>query len=117
MRRFAIAMLVVAGVVNVLYGVVGLGDDHHYASDGPIFGAVELWGGVNLVIGAIYLMIVLLLVKRVPSGVPLAVMMAGINAVAQMMAVGAYPIYSLTVLAVDVVVIYALLVDDVRESP
>ena len=106
--RFALAMLVASAIANSLYGIVGLTGDDHFVSDELLFGAVELWGGVALVIGAIEFMIVLLVVKRVPSGVPLAVMIVGLNAVAQLMAIGAYPIWSVIVLVIDGLVIYGL---------
>ena len=108
--RFALAMLLVGGAANSLYGVVGLVNADHFASDALLFGAVEFWGGVNLVIGLIYFMIALLLVNRIPSGVSLGVMVAGINAIAQMMAIGAYPVWSVIVLVVDGLIIYALTV-------
>ena len=115
LRAFAIAMLLVGAAANGLYGLVGLMGDDHFVPDDLIFGAVTLWGGVNLVIGAIQLMVAVLIWQGVPSGASLGILIAGINAVAQMMAIGAYPFWSVTVLAVDVLIIYALAVPDPRE--
>ena len=116
LRAFAIAMLLVGAAANGLYGLVGLMGDDHFVPDDLIFGAVTLWGGVNLVIGAIQLMVAVLIRQGVPSGASLGILIAGINAVAQMMAIGAYPFWSVTVLAVDVLIIYALAVPDPREA-
>jgi hypothetical protein len=109
-------MLTLAGIVNCLYGVAGLAGDEHLVEDSLLFGAVEFWGGVNLIVGAIQLMIVLLLVKDVPSGTWLGIGLAAVNAIAQLMAVGAYPLWSLTVLVIDVLIIYALAVHGPREA-
>jgi hypothetical protein len=101
-------MLLLGGTANSLYGLVGLLEEEHFVPDALLFGAVTLWGGVNLVIGAIQFMVALLIWKGVPSGTTLGIFIAGLNAVAQMMAIGAYPVWSVTVLAVDVLIIYAL---------
>jgi hypothetical protein len=58
-------------------------------SDELIFGAVELWGGVNLVIGLIQAMIAVLILVGAPSRVFLGVLVTSINLVAQMMIMGA----------------------------
>jgi hypothetical protein len=65
---------------------------------------------VNLVIGSIQFMIAVLILMRVASGALLGIFIAGINAVAQMMAIGAYPLWSATVLVIDLLIIYALTV-------
>jgi hypothetical protein len=113
--RFAAAMLFIGAAANALYGVAGLVRDEHLVPDDLLFGGITFWGGVNLAVGMIQLMIAVLIVKRVPSGASLGVLVCGINAVAQMMAIGAYPIWSVTVLAIDLLVIYALIVYGPRE--
>ena len=114
--RFAATMLVIGGAANSLYGLVGLLEEEHFVPDALLFGAVTLWGGVNLVIGAIQLGVALLIWNGIPSGTSLGILVAGINAVAQMMAIGAYPVWSSTVLAIDLLVIYALAVHGPRQA-
>jgi hypothetical protein len=114
--RFAVTMLVIAGAANSLYGLVGLLEEEHFAPDALLFGAITLWGGVNLVIGAIQLGVALLIWNGIPSGASLGILVAGINAVAQMMAIGAYPVWSLTVLTIDLLVIHALVVHGPKEA-
>ena len=106
--RFAAVALLVGAAANALYGVVGLLGDDHLLDDDLLFGAVTLWGGVNLVIAATQLMIAVLILTDAPSGAALGILIAGLNAIAQMMAIGAYPIWSVTVLVVDLLIIYAL---------
>ena len=113
---FSVTALLVAATANGLYGIVGLTGNDHFVSDDLIFGGVTFWGGVNLVIGMIQAMIAVLIWKRIPSGVPLGILITGINAVAQTMAIGAYPIWSVTVLAIDIAIIYALAVQFPREA-
>jgi hypothetical protein len=108
--RFAATMLLVGATANALYGIVGLTGDDHFVPDDLLFGAVTFWGGVNLVIGSIQFMIAVLILMRVASGALLGIFIAGINAVAQMMAIGAYPLWSATVLVIDLLIIYALTV-------
>jgi len=114
--RFAIAMLVIGGAANSLYGLGGLVQDEHFIPEALLFGALTFWGGVNLVIGAIQLGVALLLWNGIPSGATLGIFVAGVNAVAQMMAIGAYPAWSAAVLAIDILVIYALAVHGPQEA-
>ena len=114
--RFAVTMLVIGGAANSLYGLVGLLEEEHFVPDALLFGAVSLWGGVNLMIGAIQLGVALLIWNGIPSGTSLGILVAGINAVAQMVAIGAYPVWSLTVLTVDLLVIHALVVHGPGEA-
>ena len=101
-------MLLIGAAANALYGVAGLVKDDHFVSDALLFGAVSFWGGVNLVIGMIQAGTALLIWNRIPSGAFLGILIAGINAIAQMMAVGAYPLWSMTVLVIDGLIIYGL---------
>src|SRR5918992_4678902 len=106
--RFALAMLLIAAAANALYGIAGLVKEEHFFSDALLFGAVSFWGGVNLVVGMIQGGIALLIANRIPSGAFLGILIAGINAIAQLMAIGAYPLWSVTVLVIDGLIIYAL---------
>src|SRR5215207_2353387 len=108
--RFAATMLLIGAAANALYGVVGLLGDDHLVPAELIFGALEFWGGVNLVIGLIQFMVALLILTGAPSRVFLGVLVTGINLIAQMMIMGVYPLWSATVLVIDVLIIYALVV-------
>jgi len=115
--RFVTAMLLIGAAANAVYGVAGLVKDDHLVPDALLFGSVSFWGGTSLVIASIQLMIAVLIVKRIDSGVAFGILIAAVNAIAQMMAVGAYPIWSVTVLVIDGLIIYGLTVYGVLKPP
>ena len=66
--------------------------------------------GLSSSLGAIQLLTAFLIWRGSFLGALLGIMLAGLNAVIALLSVGAYPIWSLIILALDGVVIYALTV-------
>ena len=69
-----------------------------------------MWGTVYLVLGAIQLLTAFLIWRGSVVGALLGIMLAGLSAANSLLSVGAYPIWSLIILALDGVIIYALTV-------
>ena len=110
--RFAGAIMILLGLFNVIEGIVALFKDNYYAvsPQGLLVFDLTGWGWVHLIIG----------VLAVGTGVGLfsgagwaricAVVLATINAVAQLTFLSAYPVWATVVIALDVVVIWAVIV-------
>jgi succinate-acetate transporter protein len=105
---FASVMIMIAGVANLLTGIVALASDHHYDPDGPLFGGMSAWGIWWLLLGTLFLVAGFLIINRTPAGAIIGFTLAGINAFTQFMFVGAYPLWSIVAVAVDFLIIYAL---------
>jgi hypothetical protein len=105
---FAGVMLVIAGAFNLLDGFVALVKDDYYIADELLFGSLSAWGVLWLLVGAMQLFAGYEVMKRKSWGVILGVLLAGVNAITQLMFLGAYPAWSIAILVVDGLIIYAL---------
>ena len=117
---FAGMMLLVLGSFQALVGFVALLDDSYYlvTNNGLVVKAdFTTWGWIHLALGvaAIAAGIGALLGKT--WGRVVGVALAAISAVANMLFLAAYPFWSMAIIAVDVIVIYALVAhgDDVKD--
>ena len=106
---FASVMLLVAGFWNLIQGITGIARSHVYVANAHyVFGDLRSWGWVTL----IFAILMLLAGVGVLIGNQLArwfaVAIVGLNAIEQMFFIPAYPFWSLTIIAMDVVALYGL---------
>jgi hypothetical protein len=115
---FAATMVLVVGVLNVIYGVAALIEDDYFLADELLFGDLTLWGWVHLIIGVAQVITAMLIFGGNDFGAVLGIMFAGFNAIAALLDIGAYPVWSVIILVIDGLVIYALTVhgDAFREA-
>lgn len=103
-------MLFIAAAANALWGIAAFANDEYFAADELLFGDLTLWGGIYLGIAAIQLVIAVAIFNRSRFGALVGILIAGVNAIAQLIAIGAYPIWSVIVLVIDGLIIYGLCV-------
>ena len=110
---FGGVMLLMMGVFQICQGLVALFDDGFYVvgSEGLV---VEVdyttWGWVHLVLGLVGVLVgVGLLMGNLAARVA-GVGIAFLSALANLVFISAYPVWSVIVIALDVLVIYAIIV-------
>jgi hypothetical protein len=97
---FASILLFVTGCSNMIQGIAAVaGSDVFPAHAHYVFANLTTWGWVTAVLGALQL-----------------VAAAGVLAANQMLFIPAYPFWSLTIIAMDVVALYGLCVYGSRED-
>jgi hypothetical protein len=106
---FASIMLAVIGCFNLIYGIAAIANSHVFVADAHyVVGNLRGWGWVTLILGALQL----LAAAGVMAGNQLArwfaVAVLGLNAIDQMIFLPAYPFWSLTIIALDVVALWGL---------
>ena len=106
---FASVLLVIVGCFNLIYGIAAIANAHVFTANAHyVFGSLNSWGWVTLIIGALQL----LAAGGVLAGNQLArwfgVAVLGLSAIEQMFFIPAYPFWSLMIIAVDVVALYGL---------
>jgi hypothetical protein len=106
---FASILLVVVGCFNLIYGIAAVANSHVFVANAHyVFANLRAWGWITLFIGAVQL----LAAVGVLAGNQLArwfgVVVLGLNAIDQMFFMHAYPLWSLTIIAMDVVALYGL---------
>lgn len=107
---FAGVALVVAGVLNVLQGLVALNQEALYAGADLIFGDRTAIGTTWLLIGAVEILTGVLVLRGNVFGQFLGVMVAGLNGFWHFLFIGADPARSIAIMVVDGLIIYALTV-------
>jgi hypothetical protein len=107
----AIVMLILAGI-DVMQGLIALFNDNYYVVSPSGFLVVDLtaWGWALLVYGVILAFVGLGLMAGKGWARWLAIIFVSVNVFAQLGFLGnsQYPIWSLTVLALNIIVLYAL---------
>lgn len=107
---FAFVALLVAGVLNVLDGLVALTQESVYADADLIFGDRTAIGTTYLVIGAVEILTAALIHRRRVFGQFLGVMVAGFTGFWHFLFIGADPARSIPIMALNGLIIWALTV-------
>jgi len=105
---FAGVLFVLAGIFHVMWGIAGITHDDNLTSSGLLFGGLALWGVIYLVLGLLQLAAAWLIAQARRAGQALGIALAGLSAVNAMFTFAAYPLWSATILIVDLLVIYGL---------
>jgi hypothetical protein len=106
---FAGVLLLVVGFWNLIYGIAAIANSHVFVANAHyVFGSLRSWGWVTL----IFAILQILAGVGVMAGNQLArwfaVAVVGLNAINQMFFIPAYPFWSLTIIAMDIVALYGL---------
>jgi hypothetical protein len=117
---FTAVLLFVVGFFNAIYGILAIAEDEIVLSSGPrvtVLLDVTAWGWVHLVLGLALAAAGIGIFLGQTWARVVGVLAVSVNMVTQMMNVPAYPVWSLLVIALDVVIIWALTVHgDARET-
>jgi hypothetical protein len=110
---FASFMMILLGAFQAIEGLVALFDEGFYlvTSGGLVIDVnYNVWGTVHLLIGVLLLISGMGVLAGNLAARVVAVILAGLSALANLLFIGAYPLWSVIIITVDVLVIYALTV-------
>ncbi|GAB3495154.1 DUF7144 family membrane protein [Nocardiopsis coralliicola] len=107
---FAATMILLAGAINLVQGLVGMVRPAFFtgAESELLIFDYALWGALLAAWGAVLIAIGLAVFSGQMWARAIGVVVVAVNALAQLAFLPALPVWSLAVLAVDVLVIYAL---------
>jgi hypothetical protein len=105
-------MLVLDGIFQAIIGLTALFNNEVLVLTSKTLLAFDIttWGWLHLLIGLLLVVVGLSLFSGNMAARVIAVFLAGLSAIANLAFVGVYPIWSLVVITVDVLVMYALIV-------
>jgi hypothetical protein len=106
---FASVMLMVVGIFNLIDGIAAIANSHLFVANAHyVIGDLRAWGWVALILG----ILLLLAGVGVMAGNQLArwfgVAVIGLNLIAQLFFIPAYPFWALTIIALDALALYGL---------
>ena len=113
---FAGTMIVIAGLLNIFDGVVALWDTSYYTTivqttNGPqlvVTNNVHSWGWFAFIMGLVMVATAVGIFFGTVVGQVVGIILAGLNVLFQFAFLPVFPIWSIIMIIVDVLVIYAL---------
>jgi hypothetical protein len=107
---FAGVLLLVLGTMNVIEGIAAIGSAHFFVGNAHyVFGDLKTWGWVVLILGVGQLLAGLGVFIKNQFARWGGVGFLGLNAIAQLLMMPAYPFWSLSLFAINIVAIYGLI--------
>lgn len=102
-------MILIVGCLNVIYGIAAIDNSRFFIADQQyILSNLSTWGWVALIIGALQVLAAFSIWSGGGYGRWLGIGTAGASALAAMLSMPAYPFWSLTVIGIDILIIYGL---------
>jgi hypothetical protein len=114
---FAAVLLLMVGFFNLIDGIVAIARSHVFAANAHyVLGDLRSWGWTVLILGVLQLLVAAGVVAGNQAARWTAVVLLGLDAIAQMMFLPAYPFWSIMIIAVDVVALWGLCAYGSREN-
>ena len=109
---FAAVLLIVAGILNCIYGIAAISDSKFFVNETKyVFSSLHTWGWVTLIIGIVQLTGGFSLAAGNAYGRLIGIAAASIGAIVALLSIGgATPFWSVGIFALCVIVIHGLLV-------
>ena len=108
MLTFAGIMLILVGSFNLLDGVVALAKDEQFRTDELLFGDLSAWGFWWLFLGLLLVWAGVQVYGRKEAGLGLGIGLTGLNLFTQLAFLNVHPGWSISIMVLDVIVIWAL---------
>lgn len=106
---FAGILLLVAGTMNVIGGIGAIDDSKFFVANTKyVIGDLNTWGWVILLLGATQLITSFGLFARSGWARWTGVFFVGLNSIALLLMLPAYPLWSLALFTMDILIIYGL---------
>jgi hypothetical protein len=106
---FAGILLLVAGVLNIIYGIAAIGDSKFFTEEVTIINTgLHTWGWIILVIGVLELVAAFSLFSGGEFGRWFGIFIASLNAIGALLTLATYPFWSLAIFALAIIIIYKL---------
>jgi hypothetical protein len=115
---FAAVLLMIGGVLNIIYGIAAISNSHFFvANTHYVFADLKTWGWVTLILGVFELLAAFSLFGGGEFGRWFGIAAGSLAAIGALLAIPAYPFWSLAVFALSLWIIYGLVVyGEVDES-
>jgi hypothetical protein len=109
---FAAILLVIAGALNIIYGIGAVSDANFYSNNTQyVFSSLHTWGWITIILGVIQLTGGFSLIAGNVYGRVIGITAASLGAIGALLSVGgAYPFWSLGIFALCVIVLHGIVV-------
>ena len=107
---FAAIMMIIAGSLNALYGLIAVVNDEWvvWTNRASLYLDISQWGWVHLIVGLVVLFSGIGLFSGNVLARTVGVIAVGISLMSNFFSLPAYPLWAIVVITIDVLVIWAL---------
>lgn len=105
---FAAMVILITGSLNLIWGISALSQDEYFDEGGLLFESLETWGWAYLLLGVVQLGVAALVFADNRIGYALGMFGAFLAILVNFASVGAYPIWSVMLIALNFLVLWAL---------
>jgi hypothetical protein len=106
---FAGIMIVIAGVLNVIWGIAAIDKSSFFVEDERyIISDLNTWGWIILIIGAIQIFAAFSIWSGGQFGRWIGIISASLSAIGALLSIPGYPFWSLAIFGIDLLIIYGL---------
>ena len=108
---FVAVLLLIAGTLNIIYGIAGVGNAHFFDGTQYVFASLHTWGWITIIVGIIQLVAGFSLFAGGGFGWVIGIFAATIGALESLLSIGGtHPWWSLAIFAICVYVLHGLIV-------
>ncbi len=107
---FAAIMLIIGGSLNLLYGVIAAVNDDWvvFTNRANVYLDLSEWGWVHIILGGVVVLSGIGLLSGNILARAVAVIVASLSLIANFFFIPVYPLWALTVIVIDILVIWAV---------
>ena len=114
---FAGVLLLMVGVMNTIEGIAAIGNAHFFVHNtNYVFGDLNTWGWIVLCLGVLQMLVGCGVFLQNQLARWTGVVVLSVGAIVQLLMIPAYPFWSLSIFALDVLAIFGLLTYGARIS-
>jgi hypothetical protein len=108
---FAAVYLMIAGVLNIVYGIAAIGHSAFFQTNRHyFFASLKSWGWIALILGILEILAALSLIRGDTFGRWFAIFVASLAAIAALLEIPSYPLWSIAIFALSLWIIHGLVV-------
>ena len=114
---FVAILLLIAGVLNVIYGIAALGNGHFFTGSVYAFSTLHTWGWITIIIGVIQLAAGISLMGGGGFGRVIGIIAAALGAVESLLSIGGpHPFWAVGIFAICLWVLHGLVIYGPEEA-
>jgi hypothetical protein len=107
---FVATLLFIAGVLNIIYGIAGIGNAHFFDGTQYVFASVHTWGWITVIVGIIQLAAGASLMAGGLFGRFIGIFAASVGALESLLSIGGtHPWWSLAIFAMCIWILNGLI--------
>ncbi len=108
---FVAILLLIAGILNIIYGIAAVGNAHFFVNTTYVFAHVHTWGWITIIVGIIQLAAGASLLGGGGFGRVIGIFAASLGAIESLLSIGgAHPWWSIGIFAICLWVLHGLIV-------